>query len=54
MLALEWVVVGHASFRVNKFRIFGGEFRNRLCRYGVVADLVCGVVNFKITGILFV
>jgi len=23
-------------------------FRNRLCRYDVISDIVCGIVNFKI------
>ena len=44
------VVVEHTISRVKKFNIFGTEFRNRLKRYDVMTDLVCGLVNFRILG----
>ena len=51
-LARERVVVEHTNSRVKKFRIFGDEFRNRLKRYDVMSDIVCGLVNFRIAGTL--
>jgi hypothetical protein len=44
------VVVEHTISRLKKFNIFGTEFRNRLKRYGVMTDIVCGLVNFRILG----
>lgn len=52
LLAKERVVVEHTNSRVKKFRIFGDEFRNRLKRYDVMTDIVCGLVNFRIAGTL--
>jgi hypothetical protein len=52
LLAKERVVVEHVNSRVKKFHIFGGEFRNRLKRYDVMTDIVCGLVNFRIAGTL--
>jgi hypothetical protein len=49
-LAKERVVVEHTNSRAKKFRIFGDEFRNRLRRYDLVTDIVCGLVNFRIAG----
>lgn len=49
-LASERVIVEHANSWVKKFRIFGDEFRNRLKRYDLVTDIVCGLVNFRIAG----
>ena len=48
--ARERVVVEHANFGVKKFLIWGGEFRNRLKHYDVMADIVCGLLNFRISG----
>ena len=53
-LASARVVVEHTNSRVKKFRIFGEEFRNRLRYYDVMSDVVCGVVNFRISGRLSV
>jgi hypothetical protein len=53
-LASERVIVEHTNSRVKKFRIFGDEFRNRLRRYDVVTDIVCGLVNFRIAGKLII
>jgi hypothetical protein len=52
LLAKERVVVEHTNSRVKKFHIFGDEFRNRLKRYDVMTDIVCGLVNFRIAGTL--
>jgi hypothetical protein len=49
-LAKERVVMEHTNSRVKKFRIFGDEFRNRLRRYDIMTDIVCGLVNFRIAG----
>jgi len=48
-LAKDRVVVEHTNSRVKKFHIFGDEFRNRLKRYNIMTDIVCGLVNFRIT-----
>jgi hypothetical protein len=52
--AKERVVVEHTNSRVKKFHIFGDEFRNRLKRYDVMSDIVCGLVNFRIAGTLVI
>ena len=54
LLASVRVVVEHTNSRVKKFRIFGDEFRNRLKHYDIMTDIVCGVVNFRISGKLTV
>lgn len=53
-LATDRVVVEHTNSRVKKFRIFGDEFRNRLKRYDIMTDIVCGLVNFRIAGKLII
>ena len=50
LLAKERVVVEHANSQVKRFRIFGDEFRTYLKRYGVITDIMCGLVNFRIAG----
>jgi hypothetical protein len=52
VLAKERVVVEHTNSRVKKFHIFGDEFRNRLKRYDIMTNIVCGLVNFRISGTL--
>ena len=42
------IKVEHAISKIKKFRISSDTFRNRLCRYDVISDIVCGIVNFKI------
>ena len=54
LLASVRVVVEHTNSRVKKFRIFGDEFRNRLKHYDTMTDIVCGIVNFRISGKLTV
>jgi hypothetical protein len=54
VLAKDRVVVEHTNSRVKKFLIFGCEFRNRLRRYNIMTDIVCGLVNFRISGKLFI
>ena len=51
-LAKERVVVEHTNSRIKKFRIWGDEFRNRLRHYELMTDIVCGIVNFRISGSL--
>ena len=52
--ARERVVSEHVNSRVKKFLIWGGEFRNRLKHYDVMTDIVCGLLNFRISGIMVV
>ena len=42
------IKVEHAISKIKKFRISSDTFRNRLCRYDIISDIVCGLVNFKI------
>jgi len=42
------IKVEHAISKIKKFRINSDTFRNRLCRYDMISDIVCGIVNFKI------
>ncbi len=42
------IKVEHAISKIKKFRINSDTFRNRLCRYDIISDIVCGLVNFKI------
>lgn len=41
------IKVEHVISRIKKFRINSDTFRNRLCRYDMISDIVCGIVNFK-------
>ncbi len=49
-LAREQVVSEHTNSRVKKFQIWGGEFRNRLKHYDIMTDIVCGLLNLRISG----
>jgi len=42
------IKVEHIIAQIKKFRINSDTFRNRLCRYDTISDIVCGLVNFKI------
>lgn len=42
------IKVEHAISKIKKFRINSETFRNKLCRYDGVSEIVCGIVNFKI------
>lgn len=53
-LSGERMVVEHTFSRVKKFHIWADEFRNRLRHYEKVTDIVCGLINFRITGTLVV
>ena len=50
----ERVVWEHVNFGVKKFLIWGGEFRNRLKHYDVMTEIVCGLLNFRISGTITV
>ena len=50
MFSAERVVVEHTNSRVKKFRVWADEFRNRLKHYDLMTDVVCGLVNFRISG----
>ncbi|MDR2699655.1 MAG: transposase family protein [Nitrososphaerota archaeon] len=53
-LASGRVVVEYVNSLVKKFWVFGEEFRSRLKSYDRMADVVCGMVNFRISGTLIV
>ena len=42
------IKVEHIIAQIKKFRISRDTFRNKLCRYDMVSEIVCGIVNFKI------
>lgn len=42
------IKVEHIIAQIKKFRINSDTFRNRLCRYDTISEIVCGLVNFKI------
>jgi len=42
------IKVEHVISRIKKFRINSDIFRNRLCRYDTISEIVCGLVNLKI------
>jgi len=42
------IKVEHVIAQIKKFRINSDIFRNRLCRYDTISEIVCGLVNFKI------
>jgi hypothetical protein len=54
LVVKESVVVEHTNSRVKKLHIFEDEFRNRLKRYDIMSDIVCGLVNFRIAGTLVI
>lgn len=41
------IKVEHAISKIKKFRINSDTFRNRLRRYDMISDIVCGIINFK-------
>jgi hypothetical protein len=41
-------VVEHTFSMLKKFRIWADAFRNRLKHYETMANIVCGLVNFRI------
>ena len=41
------IKVEHVIAQIKKFRINSDIFRNRLCRYDIISEIVCGLVNFK-------
>jgi len=49
-LSKERVIVEHTISRLKKFRIMAHKFRNRLKHYDTMTNIVCGLVNFRITG----
>jgi len=51
-LSKERVVVEHAVSRLKKFRVMAHTFRNRLTHYDTMTDIVCGLVNFRMAGII--
>jgi len=50
-LAKARIVVEHTFSRMKKFRVMGEEFRNRLKSYGMMTDIVSGLVNLRILGV---
>jgi hypothetical protein len=50
---IEWLW-SNTNARVKKFQIWADEFRNRLKHYDLATDIVCGLVNFRISGTLLI
>ncbi len=42
------IKVEHVIAQIKKFRINREVFRNKLCQYDGISEIVCGIVNFKI------
>ena len=42
------IKVEHVIVQIKKFRINCDVFRNKLCRYDVISEIICDIVNFKI------
>ena len=42
------IKVEHVIAQIKKFRINCDVFRNKLCRYDCISEIVCGLVNFKV------
>jgi len=42
------IKVEHVISKIKKFRINSDIFRNRLCLYDTISEIVCGLVNLKI------
>ncbi len=42
------VVVENAISKIKKFGIMCGKFCNRMYRYDIISDIVCGLVNYRI------
>ena len=53
-LPKERVVVEHTNSRVKKFHLWADEFRNSLKHYELATAIVCGLVNFRISGTLII
>jgi hypothetical protein len=51
-LSKERVVVEHSISRLKKFRVMAHKFRNRLKHYDIMTGIVCGLINFRISGTL--
>ena len=45
---------GANEFKDKEVLHMGDEFRNRLRHYGLMSDIVCGIVNFRISGRLII
>ena len=41
------IKVEHVIAQIKKFGINRAVFRNKLCRYDSISEIVCGIVNFK-------
>jgi len=53
-LSKDRMAVEHTFSRLKKFHIWADKFRNRLRHYDRATDIVCGLINFRVTGTLFV
>ena len=53
-LSRDRIVVEHDISRLKKFHIWADEFRNRLKNYDAMTDIVCGLLNFRVMGAIFI
>jgi hypothetical protein len=42
------IVIEHIIYRLRKYRIINGVFRNKLRKYNRISDIVSGLVNYRI------
>ena len=47
-LARERILVEHINRKIKIFKIFAQRYRNRRKRYGLRANLICGIYNFEL------
>ena len=50
-LARERILVEHINRKIKIFKIFAQRYRNRRKRYGLRANLICGIYNFELGSI---
>jgi hypothetical protein len=49
-LAKERVLIEHINRKLKIFKVLGLRYRNRRKRYGLRANLICGIYNFETNG----
>jgi len=48
-LARERILVEHVNRKLKVFKILAQKYRNRRKRYGLRANLICGIYNYELT-----
>jgi len=47
-LSSERILIEHVNRKLKIFKIIGSRYRNRRKRYGLRANLLCGIYNFEL------